>query len=272
MAVGEGVRDGAGSLRRLGDTAFESLLTLADRVLGPVPEVERPQGMDADSRATVVLWSAAVILILVLFNGGFENAGDLYPGWAVDPDGLLHHVYWVSWAWLFQLAVPLAIILLVFKESPARYGLRWYMSKKTALLYAGLLSVMIPLLFLASTRQSFLDTFPVVRDLGGNWQRTVAFWEIVYLSRFVCLEFFFRGYLLFGLEGKMGYTAIAATTVPYAMIHFSKPFPEAMGAIVAGAVLGFLALRTRTIVGGLIIHGTVAVSMDMLALWRHGYL
>jgi hypothetical protein len=44
-----------------------------------------------------------------------------------------------------------------------------------------------------------------------------------------------------------------------------------LGAIVAGAVLGFLALRTRTIVGGLIIHCTVAVSMDMLALWRLGY-
>ena len=271
MAVTEGVQTGAGSLRRLADSAFESLLALADRVLGPVPDVERPEGLDDDRRATVVLWSAAVILMLVLFNGGFETAGDIYPGWAANRDGLAHHVYWVSWGWLLELTLPLAIIVFVFRESPARYGLRWYMTKKTALLYGALLAVMVPLLFWASTRQSFLDTYPFVRDLGGDWQRTIAFWEIVYLSRFVCLEFFFRGYLLFGLEGKLGYTAIAATTVPYAMIHFSKPFPEAMAAIVAGAVLGFLALRTRTIVGGLIIHGTVAVSMDMLALWRHGY-
>jgi membrane protease YdiL (CAAX protease family) len=268
MAVSEGIRNGS---TRLADSVSETFWRLSERLLGPVPDVERPRGLDADRRATVVLWSAAVILILVLFNAGFDTAGDIYPGWAANRDGLAHHIYWVSWGWLLELAVPLAIILFVFRESPARYGLRWSVSGRTLLTYGSLMLVMAPLLFWASTRDSFLDTYPFVRDLGGNWPVTIAIWEVAYISRFVCLEFFFRGYLLFGLEEKLGYTAIAATTVPYAMIHFSKPFPEAMGAIVAGAVLGYLALRTRTIVGGLIIHCTVAVSMDMLALWRMGY-
>ena len=268
MAVTEGIRSGSA---RIADSIAGTFWRVAGGVLGPVPDVPRPQGLDADRRATIALWTAAVLIILVLFNGGFDNAGDIYPGWLMNEDGLAHHLYWVSWGFLFELLVPLAIILLVFRESPARYGVRWYMTKKTFILYATLLSVMLPLLLWASTRQSFLDTYPFVRDLGSNWQRTIAIWEVAYIMRFVTLEFFFRGYLLFALEEKLGYTAIAATTVPYAMIHFSKPFPEAMGAIVAGAVLGFLALRTRTIVGGLIIHCTVAVSMDMLALWRLGY-
>lgn len=271
MAVTEGARTAAGSARRLADSFVVSGWAWADHLLGPVPNVERPRGLGADRRATFVLWSAAVLIILVLFNAGFDTPADLYAGWTSNEDGLASHIFWVSWGWLLELAIPLAIMLFVFKESPARYGVRWYMTKKTFLVYSGLLAVMAPLLFWASTRESFLHTYPFVRDLGGNWKLTIAIWEIVYLSRFFCLEFFFRGYLLFALEEKLGYTAIAATTVPYAMIHFSKPFPEAMGAIVAGAVLGFLALRTRTIMGGLIIHGTVAVSMDMLALWRQGY-
>ena len=62
------------------------------------------------------------------------------------------------------------------------------------------------------------------------------------------------------------------STIPYAVVHYAKPFPEAMGAVVAGLVLGWLALRTRTIVGGVIVHGTIALAMDLLALWRRGLL
>jgi uncharacterized protein len=56
--------------------------------------------------------------------------------------------------------------------------------------------------------------------------------------------------------------------VPYCMIHFSKPLPEALGAIVAGVVLGTLSLRTGSILGGAMLHVAVAVTMDVLALAR----
>jgi len=243
-----------------------------DKLLGPIPKFPRPQGLDADRRATVVLWTAAVLLILLVFNAGFRRPGDLYPWWdSLNPRGLGQDLYWVSWGWLFYLIIPLVIVLFVFKESPARYGLRFYLTKRTAFLYAGMLLFMAPLLFWASTRASFQATYPFVKELGENWVLTIALWEVAYVSRFVCLEFFFRGYLLFGLEEKLGYAAIAASTLPYALIHYGKPFPEAMAAIAAGAILGVLALRTRTILGGVIIHSTVAVSMDMLALWRNGF-
>jgi membrane protease YdiL (CAAX protease family) len=244
-----------------------------DRVLGPVPGTPRPQALGDDRRAAVVLWTSAVLLILMIFEAGFQSPGDLYSGWdSVNADGLAHDLYWAVWKYVFYFAVPLAIIFFVFKESPARYGLRWYLTPKTALVYAAMLGVMLPLLFVASSRESFQSTYPFVQDLGDNQVRSIISWEVAYVAQFLCLEFFFRGYLLFGLEGKLGYTAIAASTVPYAMIHFAKPFPEALGAIVAGAVLGLLALRTRTILGGVVIHSVVAVSMDLLALWRKDVL
>ena len=250
----------------------DRLNSIAGRVLGPRPDVPSPRGLDADRRASIVLWTSAVLLMLLIFNGGFRTPGDLYGGWSdVNPRGLVRELYWVAWGVLFYLAIPMAIILLVFKESPARYGLRLYLTKRTVLVYAAMLLFMLPLIFWASSRASFLSTYPFVKDLDSNWVRTIVIWEVAYVGRFICLEFFFRGYLLFGLEGKLGYTAIAASTVPYGLIHFAKPFPEAMAAIVAGAILGYLALRTRTIVGGVIIHSTVAVTMDVLALWRKGF-
>jgi len=258
-----------GAPDRLLSRAWSPLL---DRLLGPVPDVPRPQGLDADRRATVILWSAAVLLILLIFNAGFQTPGDLYPWWdGLNPRGLGYDIYWVSWGWILYLAIPLAVILFVFKESPARYGLRLYLTRRTLALYLAMMAVMVPLLFWASTRDSFQATYPYVKDLGSNWPLTIAIWEVAYVSRFVCLEFFFRGYIILGLEEKLGYTAIAASTAPYALIHSGKPFPEAMGAIAAGAVLGLLVIRTRTILGGAMMHASVAVSMDMLALWRAGY-
>jgi membrane protease YdiL (CAAX protease family) len=52
------------------------------------------------------------------------------------------------------------------------------------------------------------------------------------------------------------------------MVHFGKPLPEVLGAVVAGLVLGAMALRTRSIWGGVAVHLGVAWTMDLLALWR----
>ena len=54
--------------------------------------------------------------------------------------------------------------------------------------------------------------------------------------------------------------------VPYCMIHYGKPLPETLGAIGAGLMLGTLAMRTRSIWGGVLIHVGVATTMDVLAL------
>ena len=50
------------------------------------------------------------------------------------------------------------------------------------------------------------------------------------------------------------------------MIHYHKPLPEALAAIVAGVILGEVAQRTRSITGGVVVHTGVALTMDMLAL------
>jgi len=57
--------------------------------------------------------------------------------------------------------------------------------------------------------------------------------------------------------------------VPYCMIHFGKTFAETMAAIVAGLALGTVALRTKSIWGGVFVHIAVAVTMDLMTV---GYL
>jgi membrane protease YdiL (CAAX protease family) len=93
-------------------------------------------------------------------------------------------------------------------------------------------------------------------------------WESQYLATFVAVEFFFRGYLLFGLRRLLGSLSIFAAMVPYCLVHVLKPPSEALGSIVAGVLLGTLALRTGSIWCGVLLHSFIALAMDLLAAWQ----
>jgi membrane protease YdiL (CAAX protease family) len=55
------------------------------------------------------------------------------------------------------------------------------------------------------------------------------------------------------------------------MIHFGKPLPETIGAIIAGLVLGTMAIRSKSIIPGVCVHFCIALGMDILSLWHQGY-
>ncbi|HEU4536005.1 MAG TPA: CPBP family intramembrane glutamic endopeptidase, partial [Polyangiaceae bacterium] len=86
------------------------------------------------------------------------------------------------------------------------------------------------------------------------------------------LEFFFRGFLLHGCRRRFGPYAIFVMVVPYCMIHYGKPYLEANGAVLAGVVLGTLAMKTRSIYAGLCVHVAVALGMDVAVLTARGGL
>lgn len=243
---------------------------LLDRLFGPVPNLPGPTGLDPSSRTGWAVWTAAVCLVLVVFSGGFPNPGVFLDMWqGVAPNSLMGRLYWVAWGLIGYLIVPMMIILIVFRESPSRYGFRVHFSKRSLLLYGAVLLVMLPVLFVASQQPSFFNRYPIAKDLGHDgWK--IATWELARSVRFLALEFFYRGFLLFSLEAKLGLNAIAVATLPYGLVHYGKPFPEAMGAVLAGAILGLFALRTRSIAGGALLHALIAATMDMLALWRQG--
>ena len=78
--------------------------------------------------------------------------------------------------------------------------------------------------------------------------------------------------MVLGLKSRLGIASVLVMLTPYCMIHYYKPFPEAMGAIGAGLVLGVLSYRTGTILYGWFLHYAVALSMDLLALGQTGRL
>ena len=128
-------------------------------------------------------------------------------------------------------------------------------------------AVMLPLIIWASTFDSFQNTYPLSLSAEQSTQ-DFALWEISYAIQFMALEFFFRGVMLFTLVRFYGLKALPIMIIPYMMLHFYKPGLECFASIFAGFFLSWAALRTRSIVVGMLIHITVAWTMDGVALMQ----
>lgn len=93
-------------------------------------------------------------------------------------------------------------------------------------------------------------------------------------------EIFFRGFLILPflstseLENKEitpRMLMIASfQIIPSSMIHFGHPLSETIGAIPFGILCGWLVLRYRSIIPGLLLHITTGVTMDLIITIKSG--
>jgi len=178
---------------------------------------------------------------------------------------LLGFVWWSGWRVAGYVVVPVLVLRCLPGQRLADYHISLRNFGKHLWIYAVLFALVAPAVLIASTSESFRQLYPFYRMANRSYA-DFATWELLYAAQFLALEFFFRGFILQGLRRALGANAIFVMLIPYCMIHFGKPFAETIGAIGAGLVLGTLAMRTRSIWGGVVIHVGVAISMDLLAL------
>jgi len=217
--------------------------------------------------ATILGYTVAALIFLEYFGrtGFFVQQ---FPELANAHFGLYPLLWWAGCTLVVFFIFPALIVKFVFKHRLIDYGLKLKIKRQYLLLYLAMFLIVLPFVVYASTRADFRAIYPFFRGAFNAPLIDVILWEIAYLSTFVALEFFFRGFLVLGLEKKFGRLAIWVAMVPYVMLHFHKPPLEAVGAIFAGLVLGEVSQRTRSILGGVIVHVGVAATMDVLALNR----
>ncbi len=228
-----------------------------------------PRG-DQRGTALAVLVTVAVSLTLQEYYGGrdtFERwfgdlreTGDAY--WQ-----LKGFAWWSGWRVLGYVVLPAIVLWCLPGERVRDYHISLRGFLRHLWIYLALFAAVFPAVLMAARMPSFRDTYPFYR-MADRSAFDFWTWEALYAAQFLSLEFFFRGFMLQGLRRAMGANAIFVMIVPYCMIHYGKPLPETLGAIGAGLILGTLAMRTRSIWGGVLIHVGVALSMDLLAM--HG--
>lgn len=259
-----------------------------DRFTAAVLEVESESayhrvmmGRGFDFRAVGVILFACFCVATLEYFGGSSNYKLLeYPlGLFVDePAKMLKSIFrqgpraelWRLTFWslstcTFYFVLPALFTRLVLGEKLKDYGLSFDGILKHSWIYVALYLIVLPAVVVVAFTESFQKTYPFY----SNAYRTffdLAAWQLIYALQFFSLEFFYRGFMIQGLRARFGFYAIFVSMIPYCMIHFGKPYPETLGAIIAGIALGILAIFTRSIWLGVAIHISVAVSMDLLSL------
>jgi membrane protease YdiL (CAAX protease family) len=223
----------------------------------------------------LVLLSFATITMIVYHYEGSPHAA---PRWFLDAapavtgvsvEAIHQHLWAHVTALLLLFAIPLALSWSIEGWGPRTLGLGIRGSQREVAIVLGFWLLMVPIVAVAAEAESFQAMYPRVREVRTDASLYLLH-EGLYLLKWVAWEFFFRGFLLFGLGKDFLGRAPIVSTVAFALMHIGKPEAEALGAVIAGLVLCHLARRAHSIWPGVILHALVAATMDFFASewWR----
>lgn len=188
--------------------------------------------------------------------------------------------------WIYKLSVNILSIFLILlplliyyflcdRKQKHVYGLsaRQFDTRP----YFIMLAIMFPLIVMVSFLPAFIRQYPMYKGTDAaaylnisEWI-TVSAYEFVYGLDFVTVEFFFRGFLVIGMMGLLGRSAVLAMAATYCFLHFGKPAGEAISSIFGGYILGVIAYETKSIWGGIIVHVGIAWMMELVAFIQKSF-
>jgi hypothetical protein len=170
----------------------------------------------------------------------------------------------------FKFLVVLIPLVVLYKISPVGKNF-WGMTLKNVQWrpYCLMLALMAPLIIFASTQADFLSAYPRLKQVAfivpytenPLWYQFL--YEISYGIDFITIELFFRGFLVFAFVRYAGPSAILPMATFYCSIHFGKPLLECISSFFGGLILGMIAHKTQSIVGGLAVHLGIAWMMEI---------
>ena len=201
-----------------------------------------------DPESSFILFIVPILLTLWVYFGKQSDFDQLFKGfqgrWNQD---FYSTVFEYLTAFLLMFWMPYFFIKIAFRKrlrdfgfqtGDTKYGFRFVLIALPFLLWAA---------YVGSSDFAMQMEYPLAKSTMGHFYLFLAV-EIFYLIYYISWEFLFRGFMLFGLEKKFGaLTAILIQTIPSAIVHIGKPVSESFGAIFAGLVFGYLAIRTRSI-------------------------
>lgn len=150
---------------------------------------------------------------------------------------------------ILYFAVPMALILVVWRENPRDYGFQLGDWKTGLLITAGSLVILLPALWLVTHgNQSMTAYYSRAINLPVP---LYTFFEIF------GWEFLFRGLLTFAYVRAFGANGLWLQAVPFALMHLTKPEVETITTIFGGFFFGWLAYRTKSFLYPFLIHWAI---------------
>jgi len=217
-----------------------------------------------DRQTAFVLVVAALLVVLQFTLGDRDlfrrHLASVVPlAWR----GLASWGWWFGMQGLFGFVVPAVALRTFFVDDVAEMGLglgEWRFATVVAALY---LPVVAAGTWVLSDGAAFQEQYPHYTPAARSWS-VFLLYETLFLFYWIGWEYLWRGFVLFGTAPTFGLHAIFVQALPFAALHISKPWPEALLSIVGGIALGALVWRCRSFWIAVPIH---AAQMMLLDLW-----
>ncbi len=214
----------------------------------------------------VILLSAPILLSIYRYHG-YPGTFNTFFTTGLPNDQNIRINQFIIFFFL-TFIIPALYIILAMKKPLSDFGLRIGNSKwgiKSLLLIPLLI---IPVLYFGVRVPELQSEYPLAKSLLKD-QSNVLIYELLYfVFYYIAWEFFFRGFILFGLKDKFGvFNAILIQTISSCLVHIDKPEGEIFGSIIAGIVLGIIAVRTKSIWYVVILHGAIGIITDLFIIY-----
>jgi membrane protease YdiL (CAAX protease family) len=218
-----------------------------------------------NKKSTLILLSTPVILTTFKYFGTKNfYLNHLAQTFVLYGDRELTSALYTFLASLILLGgIPALIIKFVFHEPLSIYGAQIGDLRFGVKSFLFLAPVMIALSYLSSPIEPFRLEYPLYKGASSSpWIFSAyAFSTLIF---YLGWEFFFRGYMQFGLQKTFGgWNAILVQTLASCLLHIGKPVAEIYGSILGGIVWGIMAGHGNSLLFVILLHWLLGVTLDM---------
>jgi uncharacterized protein len=223
-----------------------------------------PALQKSDIKPAVILIGSAVLLTLHRYAGSIEFAERTI----TEISSFYSSLFMFVNAFILMGIIPVLIIKFVFKDSLSNYGISAG-NPKAGLIYIVILYPLITLLLLipSAGTAEMINFYPLDRNAGSSTFSFLRFEVIRLLLFYTAWEFFFRGFMLSGIQKYYGsWSAIFIQTIPSCLWHIGMPSGEISASIPGGILFGIMAVQTRSIIYPLILHFLIGLTLDLLII------
>ena len=216
-----------------------------------------------DFKVSYIFISVAIITFLSV---SFASPSFYYDHFGRDK--MYSRIYWMLCDGSLMFILPVLSIKLILKGKLKDYGLTSGDKKFGLITFSVFLLFMLIVIWFISASKQFAETYP---QGGSDVKQSLTifiFYELCVFYYMLGWEFFWRGYMLFGLKEKFGVYSIFIQMIPFFILHKGKPEMELFSSIIGGLILGIQAYRARSFVYSWLLHSFTMLSIDSFSILR----
>ena len=215
-------------------------------------------------KQTAILLMAAILPALHRTFGSIEFARETFQ----NSSEIFSVMYMFVTAFIFFGVIPVLTIIFFFSEPIKEYGVRlgdWRWGLPVVLILFILISVI--LIYPSSQTAEIRSFFPYDKSAGETAYSFIRLQFFRGLLFYSVWEFFFRGFILFGLRKYFGdWMAICIQVIPSCLWHLGLSAGEIFISIAAGLLFGVMAIRTKSIFWPFLLHYLIGIILDLFII------